>query len=406
MKRISNISGALLLFIFPLSLSAQDWPQFRGPERNSKLSGFSSPVSWPAELKQVWKVKAGQGDSSPVLAGDFLYLHTREADKEVILCLSPSTGELIWKNEYLSEPVTGSAGSHPGPRGTPSVAEGKLIAFGASGIISCLDAVTGEVLWRKENPDLFVPQFFTGASPLIYKDLCFIHTGTKDKGLLQALDINTGKIIWKWEGDGPSYSSPSVMNFEGETHLIIHTEKNLCAFGITDGKIVWQVPTPVQQRFYNCTSPLISGNIIYITGAGTGTMALEVFRNGTSISIREKWNNPAAGAKWCTPVLVDGNLYGFNDQRRIYCIRASDGTALWVDNVVNSDFATIIDAGDALIGLPSTGNLLIFKANPAAYTEIMKYKVAETPVYSFPLLSGNKIYVKDAEHLTLFRISD
>jgi outer membrane protein assembly factor BamB len=397
-------SIVIIILISYSNLFSQDWPQFRGIDRDSKVSGFKAPKAWPAELKQVWKVNVGFGDATPVLSGKKIYLAVRQNADEVILCLDAETGKEIWRSPYPAPAVTGPAASHPGPRGTPSISEGKIVTFGVSAILSCLDAGTGKVLWRKENPENAVPQFFTGMSPLLTDGLCIAHLGTKDKGQVVAFDLASGKEKWKWEGDGPSYASPTVMIIDKQKYVIVQTEKNLMALSLSDGKIQWQVSTPVQQRFYNCTSPYVNGQIIYYTGQGTGTNAIEVIKEGNKFSTKELWSNPDIGAKWNTPVLKDGFLYGFTDQRRIYCIDASTGKTAWYDSTVNSDFATIVDCGSVLIGLPSTGNLLVLKPDPKAYTEIAKYKVAETPVYAFPVIAGSLIYVKDSESLMMYRL--
>jgi outer membrane protein assembly factor BamB len=311
----------------------------------------------------------------------------------------------IWKSSYPAPAVTGpSASAHPGPRSSPAEASGKIVAFGATGILSCLDESTGKVLWRKDNPTGAVPQFFTGMSPLILQNTCIVYTGTKNNGTVSALDLNTGNVKWEWKGDGPAYASPSVMNIDGKKHIIIQTEKNLIALNFTDGKPVWQIETPPQQRFYNSPSPYVNGTTIYYTGQGTGMKAIEVVSNGKQYTTRELWSNPEIGAKWNTPVLINGYLYGFTDQRRIFCINASDGQKAWLDETVNSDFATIVDCGQVIIGFPSTGNLIVMKPDPKAYLEIAKYKVSDTPVYAFPVISGNVIYVKDNENLISYRI--
>jgi outer membrane protein assembly factor BamB len=394
-----------IVLVGSTTLFSQDWPQFRGEGRDSKLKGFKAPASWPAELSQQWKITVGTGDATPVLAGKNIFVHTRQGDNEVVLCLEAATGKEVWKSSYPSAAVTGPAGSHPGPRSTPAVANGKIVTFGAAGIITCLDINSGKVLWKRENPSNAVPQFFTGVSPLITDGICIIHTGTKDKGEVLALDLNTGAEKWKWAGDGPSYSSPSIMSTGGQKHVVVQTEYNLISLNLTDAKLLWKVATPVQQRFYSSPSPYINGQIIYYTGQGTGTKAIEVSGSGNNFSTKELWSNTEAGAKWTTPILKDGFLYGFTDQRRIYCINASTGQTAWIDNATNSDFATIVDSGTEIIGFPSTGNLIVFKADPKAYSEIVKYKVAETPVYAYPVIAGNLIYVKDAESLILYKIN-
>jgi outer membrane protein assembly factor BamB len=116
------------------------------------------------------------------------------------------------------------------------------------------------------------------------------------------------------------------------------------------------------------------------------------------------WSSTEVGAKWNTPVLINGFLYGFTDQRRIYCLNASNGQTGWMDNATNSDFATIVDCRTVIIGFPSTGYLIVMKPDPKAYSEVVKYKVSETPVYAFPVIAGNIIYVKDAESLIMYKI--
>ena len=389
------VSGAAL---------AQDWPQFGGMGRDGKVTGFKAPASWPEQLEQQWKITIGSGDATPALVGKRIYTHTRQGDEEIIRCIDVETGKEIWKNSYPAPVVTGPSASHPGPRSTPAEASGKLVTFGVSGILSCLDAETGKVIWRKENPEGLVPQFFTGMSPLIVDNKCIVHTGTKDNGSVQALDLNKGNLKWEWKGDGPAYASPSVMYMDARRLIIVQSEQNLLALNCADGKLVWQIATPPQQRFYNAASPYIYRDIIYYTGQGLGMKAVKVIRKGEEYTIQELWNNPDLGGKWNTPVLHNGYLYGFTDQKRMYCINASNGEKAWVDETVNSDFAGMIDCGTVIIGFPSTGNLIVLKPDSKSYSEIAKYKLAETPVYSYPIVAGNMIYVKDAENLTGYMI--
>ena len=402
--RIISLIFTLTVFLSSYSFS-QDWPQFRGMGRDAKVTGFKAPAAWPTELKQEWKVAVGFGDATPALSGNKIYLNTRQGDNEVVLCLDATSGKELWKSQYPSVAVTNMASSHPGPRSTPAVANGKVVTFGVSAILTCIDANTGKVLWKRENPANVVPQFFTGMSPLIVDNLCIVHVGTKDNGEVLALDLNTGSEKWKWAGDGPAYASPSVMNIDGKKHLIVQSEKNLMALNMSDGKLIWQVAASPLQRFYNSVSPYVDGQTIYYSGQGSGTKAIKVEKSGTGYAPKELWSNTEVGAKWNTPVLKDGFLYGFTDQKRVYCLNASTGKTAWIDNAVNSDFATIVDCGPVLIGLPSTQILLVLKPESSAYTEVAKYKVSETPIYAFPVISGNSIYIKDAEALTLYKIN-
>ena len=407
MKKLSFLISLITVLIITgsLSTSAQDWPQFRGINRDGKVTGFKAPQAWPKELTQQWKINVGFGDATPVLVGKKLYLSTRQGTDEVVLCLDAATGKELWKNVYAAPAVTGpSASQHPGPRSTPAVASGKVVTFGVTGILSCLDAANGKLLWRKENPTNAIPSFYTGMSPIITDGMCIIHAGKKDDGQVIAYDLNTGNEKWKWAGDGPAYSSPSVMTADGKKLLILITEKNIMALGLSDGKLLWQIAATVQQRFYNCVSPFIDGQTIVYSGQGLGSKALKVEKQGDQFTTKELWTNAEVGAKWNTTILKDGFLYGFTDQKRIYCLNYATGQTAWMDNTVNSDFSTIVDCGSVIIGLTSTDNLIVFKPDGKEYSELAKYKVSESPIYAFPIISGDNIYIKDAESLILYKI--
>ncbi|MCJ7449956.1 MAG: PQQ-binding-like beta-propeller repeat protein [Bacteroidales bacterium] len=406
MKKTNLLLNTLIIILLnSTTLFSQDWPQFRGPGRDSKVTGFKNPASWPAELTQLWKINVGTGDATPVLAGKNIYLHTRQGAEEIVLCLNALSGKELWRYSYAAPAVTGPSSSHSGPRSTPVVAGGKVFTVGVAGTLSCLDATTGKLLWHKE--DLLFPatQFFGGISPIITDGKVIVQLGGKDNGYVCAYDINTGNERWKYTGEGPAYGSPSILTIDKTKLLVFATEKSFLALNCTDGKLAWKTDAITQQRFFNAVSPVINGQTIFFTGSGSGTKTLQISKDGAQYKINELWNNPAAGAKFCTPILKDGFLFGFSDQRRIYCINASTGQTAWIDNAVNSDFGTIVDCGYVIIGLASTGNLIVFKADPAAYTEIAKYKVSETPVYAFPVIAGNIIYVKDAENLIMYKIN-
>lgn len=406
MKETIKASIFVLLLGISLQLTAQDWLQWRGNNRDGKVSGFVSPAAWPEKLISDWKVTVGKGDATPVISGERIFLNTWADNQEQILCLDANTGKEIWKYQYPATAVTGPAGTHPGPRSTPAISDNKIITYGASGILNCLDIKTGKLLWRKDNPSGEVPQFFTSMSPVISDNICIVHTGTKDKGEILALNINNGNEKWKWTGEGPAYASPSLMTIDGRKIIILFTEKSILALSAANGQSIWTIPTPLQQRYYNSASPYIDGTTIFITGQGFGTKAVSVEKSGKLYQTRELWSNNSLGTKWNTPVLTGGFLYGFSDQRRIFCMNATTGLTGWVDDVVNSDFATIVDCGDVLIGLPSTGNLIVFKPDPTGYKELAKYKVSETAVYTYPVVSGKYIFIKDSETLTRYSIPE
>jgi len=407
MKKVNLIISfvvALILFCSADSFS-QDWPQWRGITRDSKVTGFKAPSTWPAELIQQWKIPVGKGDATPVLVRGKIYLINRQGGDEVILCLDAATGKEVWRNSYPAPVVTGPDASHGGPRSTPSFADNKIVTVGIAGVLSCFDASSGKIFWRKEDLIPTVTDSWTAMSPLIIDGLCIVSAGKKDTGIVVAYDLLTGNEKWKWNGEGPSSSSPSLMTVDKTKQVVLFTEKNLMGLALADGKLLWQVPAPVKERYFSAVSPYIDGQTIYYSGLGTGTYAIKVNKQGDKYATQELWRNTGTGAKFNTPVLKDGFLYGFTDQKRIYCINATTGETAWIDNAVSSDFGTIVDCGAVMIGLTSTSNLIVLKPDSKAYTEVVRYKVSDTPIFAFPVVAGNLIYIKDAESLILYKIN-
>lgn len=402
---VISLMAGLLIFALTSSAFAQDWPQWRGINRDGNVTGFKAPQNWPKELKQQWKITVGLGDASPVLVGKKLYSFSRQGTDEVVLCLDASSGKELWQNKYAAVVVTGpSASAHQGPRSTPAVADGKIIMLGVGGVLSCLDASKGTVVWRKENSSNLFPDFYTAMSPIILDGMCIVQLGGKNNGTIVAFDLANGNEKWKWTGDGPTYSSPVLMIVEGQKQLVLFTDKNLIGLNVNDGKELWKVEALPQERFYNSATPVINGQTVIVTGQGTGTKAIRIEKQGDGFVPKELWNNTKLGTKFNTPVINDGFLYGLSNGRKFYCMDAAKGLAMWTDTTMNSDFGALLNCGSVIMSLPSNSNLIVFKPNEKAYIELMKIKVSDKPVFSTPVVSGNWVFIKDAETLTLYKL--
>ncbi len=407
MKNVYRLIAAIAGYVILINVGfvfAQDWPQWRGTNRDGKVAGFEAPAKWPTELTQKWKVTVGTGDATPALVDGKLYVFTRQDADEVIRCLDAGSGKELWQDRYEAPAVTGPARSHPGPRSSPTVSNGKIITLGASGILSCLEKGTGNIVWRKDGFTKAVPQFFTGMSPIIVDKMCVAHLGGNDNGVIIAFDLDTGKENWKWIGDGPVYSSPILITVEGTKQVVLQTEKNIMSIAMADGGLLWQVPTPLQKRFYNCATPIVDGQTVIYTGQGQGTKAVMVQKQGNGFSVKELWSNEELGTAYNTPVLKDGLLFGLSDRGRLYCMNASTGQIAWTDDTSHKNFGALLDAGSVVLALPSESELIAFKPGGKEYEEIARIKVADTPVYAHPVIAGNIIYVKDNETLTMWTI--
>ncbi len=245
--KIGILAGCVVVMA-AVQVLAEDWPQWLGPNRDGKVAGFTAPATWPKELTQKWKVSVGTGDSSPALVGDKLYVFARVGGDEVISCLEADSGKKVWEQKYEAVDADGPSARHgKGPRSTPVVADGKVVTLGVSGVVSCLDAASGKVLWQ--NKDFSgtlksgkVPQFYTLMSPLVTDGMAILQLGGNNNGAFIAFDLATGSQKWKWSGDGAAYGSPVIMTVDGTKVIVSQTSKRMVALGAADGKLLWSVP--------------------------------------------------------------------------------------------------------------------------------------------------------------------
>jgi outer membrane protein assembly factor BamB len=218
---------------------AADWPEWRGLNRASRAPDFKVPDQWPEQLSQKWKVTVGDGDATPSLVGDRLYVFTLVDGQEVLRCLNAETGKEIWQDKYEAQGATGPASGHAGPRSSPTVAEGKVVTLGVRGMLSCLDAETGKVLWRKDEYKAW-PQFFVSSSPIVIDGLCIAQLGGRDNGAIVAYDLAKGEQKWKAADASPAYASPVAVTSGGSPLIIAMTAGKMVALQPGDGKVAWE----------------------------------------------------------------------------------------------------------------------------------------------------------------------
>ena len=409
MKKANQLRAVMVGCVILLIAScvfAQDWPQWRGPNRDGKVSGFTAPREWPKELTQKWKVTVGSGDATPALVGNKLYVFTRQGDEEVTLCLNAGNGKELWKDKYAAQAVTGAARRHPGPRSSPTVANGKVVTMGVGGIVSCLDAATGKVVWRKDPFPKVVPRFFTAMSPIVVDGMVIAHLGGQGNGAIIAYNLATGNEKWRWAGEGPEYASPALLTVGGTKQIVTLAEKSIVGIGVADGKLLWSLPFMPVRRAYNAATPIVDGQTVIYTGAGRGAKAVRIEKQGDGFAAKELWSNPELAPQFNTPVLKDGLLFGLSNRGNLYCINARTGKTAWTDETSRDrgGFAAIVDAGSCLLALPGSSELIVFKPSDSEYSELAKIKVAEAPTYAHPVISGNRVFVKDQESVTLWTI--
>ncbi len=388
------------------SARAQDWPQWRGVNRDAKATGFTAPKTWPQQFTQKWKTAVGSGDATPALVGDKLYVFAREGDNEVTRCLDAATGKEVWQDKYTATQVQGpDSREHPGPRSSPTVAQGKVVTLGVGGVLSCLDAATGKMLWRKDDFPGAWPRFHTAMSPLIVDGLCIAQLGKEGGGAVVAYDLAAGNEKWKWTAEGPGYASPVALTVAGTKMICTLTEKSAVGLAVADGALLWQVSFAPQGMAYNAATPIVDGSTVIVCGQGRGAKALKIEKEGTGFTAKELWSNPDNAVQFDSPVLKNGLIFGLSQRGNFFCVNAQTGKTAWADSTGGrGGFGSIVDAGSVLLGLTAKGPLTVFEPSDKEFKELASIKVADKPVYAYPLVAGNRLFVKDQDSVTLWAI--
>ena len=178
-----------------------------------------------------------------------------------------------------------------------------------------------------------------------------------------------------------------------------HRHRVAVGIGVADGKLLWQTPFRAK---YNTVTPTIDGETVIYAGQGNGTVALKVEKDGDKFKTTEVWKQAKGPHQYNTPVLREGLIYGLNPNRNLYCQSAKTGDILWTDTARRGDCGAILDAGSVLLALSSDSELSAFKPSEKGYEEVAKIKVADTPVWTIPVIAGNRVFVKDKESLILW----
>jgi outer membrane protein assembly factor BamB len=335
MQSASKLTAGLFLIVAlacGITATAQDWPQWRGPNRDAKATGFQAPATWPKTLTKKWQVKVGDGVATPALVDGKLYVFTRQDEKEILRCLDAATGNEIWQQGYESEAARGAAGNFPGPRSSPTVAQGKIVTLGVRGILTCREAASGKQLWQKEDLAKEWPQFFTSSSPIVVDGMCIAQLGGAKDGGIIAYDLTTGDERWRWMESGPAYASPVLMTVDGIKVVIAPTDGgrnqgSLVAIAAKDGKLMWEVP--YSEVRYIATTPIVDGSTLFVAGPGTGMSAFKMKKEGDKLVEEKLWSNPDNSVGFNTPVLKDGLLFGLTGADQLFCLNTQSQKTAW-----------------------------------------------------------------------------
>jgi outer membrane protein assembly factor BamB len=402
------ISVMSLCFAAAVSVSAQEWTQWRGPARDGSVSAKNAPAVWPESLKRTWRLEIGEGYSSPVVADGRVFAHGRQDPEEIVVAINIADGKVLWQQKYQApfQKNQYAVSMAKGPHATPLVAATRLFTLGVSGILSAWDTETGKQLWTRDFSKLIdTSNMFCGtaASPLLVDGRLVVEVGSDVRGgHVLAVNPATGATEWEWTGPGPGYASPLLIDVNGSRQIVTMTEGSIVGMDGKTGRQLWSIPF-ADEYHENISTPLWTGTQLVVSGPRQGTHAYALTKTGDKWQTTESWKNPDIAMYMSSPVFGDGLIYGHSAKRKgqFFAIDAKTGTVRWTTEGREGEHASLLLTPQHVVFLTNGADLIVAKRGTPTFAVERRYEVAEAATWATPVLLGSNILVRDATGLML-----
>ena len=401
-RRIALVA-TVLVWTATSAAVAEDWPQFRGLNRDGISPETGLLAAWPEDgPPELWRVPIGEGYSAPSVVGDRLYtMYAGEEDGEAVeyaAAFDAGSGAELWRT-LIGEKLDTEFGN--GPRATPSVAGDSVYVMGSHGDVAALDVGTGEVRWRLSLQERFGgprPGWGFASSMLVDGDRILVDSGGPDGKSFAALDAATGETIWT-TGEAPraGYNSPLAVEVNGERRYVYVGAGQLRCID-EDGNEVWAHEWP--QGETHAMPVVISPNRIYASGAqGVGAQMIEVDESGDPATVEVIWKEQNLRNHFSTSVVHDSTIYGF-DNATFKAVSADDGSLAWAKRGLGK--GSLILAEGMLYVLTDRGRLLRVEASPAGFSEAGSVQALSGKTWTAPTLSNGVLFLRSHSEMVAY----
>ena len=384
--------------------SPQDYPQWRGRNRDGAASGFAEPKVWPEKLTRRWKVTVGEGYATPIVVGKTIYSFTRRDGNEVLMALDAATGKIVWQTAYPApyKAADAAAAHGAGPKATPLFHNGKLYTLGISGIVSAFDAAKGKLVWQKPAPAEH-PYFGMAVSPVGDKNLVILHPG--NYGPLTAFDANTGEVKWTASGDS-TWASPIIVELGGTRQVVSMTQQSVIGVSVADGVLLWEHPWK-PSGLASTMTPIVYGETILVGSQKMGVTALKPIRRDGKWMTDIVWENKEISLFMSNPVLVGDTLFGLSERSsgQFFALDAKTGKVLWLGQPREATNTAVVKAGELLFLLNDDAELIVARSSRTGFEPLKRYTVADSATWAQPAITGKQVFVKNVSSLTLWTLN-
>lgn len=383
---------------------ADDWPQWRGPNRDGHSAETGLLQSWPEEGPQVlWRRQLGDGYSGIAVVQGRVFTMFGSGGDEYAAAFDAAGGEELWRFRMGGNLRSSQGG---GPRATPTVSGQTAYFLGARSKLYALDIATGEKRWGSDLESELgskVPEWGTSTSPVIEGDALIVDVaGRKDYGIV-AFDKDTGEILWHSGSHLPAYSSPIVVTLGGVRQVVAFHARGLVGVSAEDGERLWSVPWTTDWDVNAATPIFVPNSGIFVsTDYDVGAALFQIVREGEEFKPYRIWKNREMKNHFNSSVLVDAHIYGF-DMGTLKCVDALTGEQVWR---ARGDFSkgSLLWADGKLIVLGGSGNLGLIEATPEEFRRLGYARILESKTWTPPALANGVLFVRDFAEMLALRV--
>jgi outer membrane protein assembly factor BamB len=378
------------------------WPGFRGPNRDSVVHATSIRTDWtanpPAEL---WRRPVGPGWSSFAAGSELIYTQEQRGDSELVSCYKLSTGEPVWTHTDHTRFWESNAGA--GPRGTPTLDNGRVYSLGATGIVNGLDASTGSLLWTHDaaaDTGAKTPTWGFSSSPLVTAGLVIVAAGPH----LIAYDVATGEKRWKLAGSAGSYSSPQLLSIGGVPQIVFLDGEQATSVSPFSGTVFWRHSWSGAKMLQPAAGP--DGSLLIATAdmsGGAGIRNLRLARLASNWNVTERWTSTGLKPYFNDFVVHRNQAFGF-DGAILASISLEDGRRKWKGGRYGHGQLLLLAGQDLMLVLSEDGELALVAASPDNFQELARFKAIEGKTWNHPALVGDTLLVRNGEEMAAFRL--